>query len=651
MDNIAILATTSIINVLSLLILAGMFFRRKNIVNLLAGLAMLSLLLLELAKSSILMNWGIADRLVGIGIFLLPLFWFVLSVALIPQKSKSLYRMIISPALGFISLIFFLIWWVNPSIFFEINIEQTMLSKFSQYFSIVFIFNLSFSLSNIERGAAILKRRRLRFFLLGTAFSLIPYLFLATYALLFAQFNVEIFKHSVISVFISNLFFFLVAKDGLSPEKLKEEAVVNTSLTLFLVGGYLFFLGAFIKIFQVFEWNLNVLFSVLTAIFIVVVTFIMVFSSSVRLRIRYFLLRNFTRQKYDWQKIWEDFTYRISQITEPEQLKLDLADAVKIIIFDDTLSLENEFLDWILRKGGTFEISEVLTGGFSDKYPQASAFFQNKGIEKGVPLYGNKKIIGLMGLTNNENQFIDEELLKVISLQASSVILNCLAYKTIREAEKRESLYRVSSFILHDVKNYINNLSLLVVNKDKFDKPEFQKDALFTLEHTIGKMKHLVDEFKTLREDIRLEKRNFDFSQLVHSILTDLSGGHLKNIEIDNQVPVGFSVYGDAHYLSKVIMNLIINAVEATKGIGRLKIATNRSRNQALLFFSDNGCGITKQFVDNNLFRPFQSTKDKGLGIGLYQCKMIIEAHGGQIEVASQENEGTEFIIKLPDNN
>ena len=54
------------------------------------------------------------------------------------------------------------------------------------------------------------------------------------------------------------------------------------------------------------------------------------------------------------------------------------------------------------------------------------------------------------------------------------------------------------------------------------------------------------------------------------------------------------------------------------------------------------------EFIENKLFKPFQSTKEKGLGIGLYQCKMIIEAHDGQIRVKSKEGEGAEFRVTLP---
>ena len=63
---------------------------------------------------------------------------------------------------------------------------------------------------------------------------------------------------------------------------------------------------------------------------------------------------------------------------------------------------------------------------------------------------------------------------------------------------------------------------------------------------------------------------------------------------------------------------------------------------------SDNGCGMSREFMEKNLFRPFQTTKKQGMGIGLYHCKTIIDAHGGKLNAESEEGKGTTFRILLP---
>jgi signal transduction histidine kinase len=82
---------------------------------------------------------------------------------------------------------------------------------------------------------------------------------------------------------------------------------------------------------------------------------------------------------------------------------------------------------------------------------------------------------------------------------------------------------------------------------------------------------------------------------------------------------------------------------------GQITVATCCREGWAEISVRDNGCGMSKEFIDKSLFRPFQTTKKKGMGIGLYHCKTIVEAHGGRIEVESEESRGTTFRVLLPE--
>jgi hypothetical protein len=104
----------------------------------------------------------------------------------------------------------------------------------------------------------------------------------------------------------------------------------------------------------------------------------------------------------------------------------------------------------------------------------------------------------------------------------------------------------------------------------------------------------------------------------------------------------------DEEQLLKVITNLVLNAKEAVTRDGQIHIGTNRSNGWAVLSVSDNGCGMNPEFLSRSLFRPFQTTKKNGLGIGMFQSKMIVEAHKGRIEVESEPGKGTTFLIYLP---
>jgi hypothetical protein len=106
----------------------------------------------------------------------------------------------------------------------------------------------------------------------------------------------------------------------------------------------------------------------------------------------------------------------------------------------------------------------------------------------------------------------------------------------------------------------------------------------------------------------------------------------------------------DHEEIHKVLVNLIMNAYDASGENGQITVATRLQDRWAEISVHDNGCGMSKAFMETNLFRPFQTTKKQGMGIGLYHCKTILEAHGGRIEVDSEEGKGTTFRVLLPVN-
>ena len=93
-----------------------------------------------------------------------------------------------------------------------------------------------------------------------------------------------------------------------------------------------------------------------------------------------------------------------------------------------------------------------------------------------------------------------------------------------------------------------------------------------------------------------------------------------------------------------------MNANEAVNGMGVIRVATIHDGNTVGFAVRDNGCGMSEEFIEKSLFRPFQTTKKKGLGIGLFHSKLIVEAHRGTLEVNSTLGAGTEFRVMLPEN-
>jgi signal transduction histidine kinase len=104
----------------------------------------------------------------------------------------------------------------------------------------------------------------------------------------------------------------------------------------------------------------------------------------------------------------------------------------------------------------------------------------------------------------------------------------------------------------------------------------------------------------------------------------------------------------DPEAIHSVVTNLVVNAREAMIGKGDIHVGTRAENGRLLLTVADEGSGMSAEFIKNQLFRPFHSTKTKGLGIGLFQCKKIVEAHQGSIGVESTPDQGTRFTILFP---
>jgi len=201
---------------------------------------------------------------------------------------------------------------------------------------------------------------------------------------------------------------------------------------------------------------------------------------------------------------------------------------------------------------------------------------------------------------------------------------------------------KVSSFVMHDLKNLVSALSLMLQNgKEYIEVPEFQKDLLDSLGNTVTKMNNLISRLKQIPEKVSLQCSHVDLLQLATETAMMVKGGEL--LVSGEQVIAEV----DREEIQKVALNLMLNAIEATEGKHPVTVEVGMAESPYLLV-KDEGCGIPGDFLRNSLFTPFKSTKKKGLGIGLYQCKKIVEAHGGKIEVISELHKGSEFKVWLP---
>jgi signal transduction histidine kinase len=210
-----------------------------------------------------------------------------------------------------------------------------------------------------------------------------------------------------------------------------------------------------------------------------------------------------------------------------------------------------------------------------------------------------------------------------------------------------EAFQLMSAFLVHDLKNTASALSLTLRNLPiHFENPAFREDALRTLAKSVGRVNELIGRLTTLREKLELNPAPADLNQAVATAL-DAAGESPEITVVRRLQPLPpFSM--DRRQVESVIVNLLLNAKEAVGGRGEIRVETSRENGGALLVVSDTGCGMTPEFVADSLFKPFKTTKRNGLGIGMFQVKTIIEAHGGRIAAHSQLGQGTTFRVWFP---
>jgi putative PEP-CTERM system histidine kinase len=243
----------------------------------------------------------------------------------------------------------------------------------------------------------------------------------------------------------------------------------------------------------------------------------------------------------------------------------------------------------------------------------------------------------------------DFDLLKCIADETAASLLNAQLSRKLLQAKELEAFQTMSAFFVHDLKNAASTLSLMLKNLPvHFEDPAFREDALRGISKSVSHINRLIERLSLLRHELKIAPAEGDLNDWISRSLGELeknSGVHL--VKELHPLP---KVLFDREQLLKVLTNLALNAKEASPPNGEIHVATNQVNGWAVFSVSDNGCGMNSEFLNHSLFRPFQTTKKNGLGIGMFQSKMIVEAHRGRIEVQSETGKGTTFRVFLPVN-
>jgi signal transduction histidine kinase len=199
------------------------------------------------------------------------------------------------------------------------------------------------------------------------------------------------------------------------------------------------------------------------------------------------------------------------------------------------------------------------------------------------------------------------------------------------------------------MKNLGQRLQLLLSNLDEhYGDPEFKRSAAELLRSTVERLDAMATQWAGRRGGV-LIKVPLDVNELLGELLRT-SGVSTGTVSVGAAFGEPPRIWGDPALLREALASVLENALEAA--IRKVSIRTEADgrgrRRKAVLEIEDDGPGMTEDFLRNRLFRPFQTTKADGVGLGLYSAHQIVNLHRGTIEVRSAPGAGTTVRIALP---
>jgi putative PEP-CTERM system histidine kinase len=287
------------------------------------------------------------------------------------------------------------------------------------------------------------------------------------------------------------------------------------------------------------------------------------------------------------------------------------------------------------------------------------------------PVFIGELLAGILALQGGRKRPFDNEDLSLVEVFTNSigdVLFKNQVLKERIEKKQFESFHHVASFIIHDIKNQVATLNLVVKNAERnLNNPSFQTSMMTSLRSCAGNLQSLIDRLSVPTRRSGVERSSVPLRPLLEEVAENSGVYNVPSVQFSLEGEDGPPILIDRQELFFVIRNLIKNALEAMGENGRLTLrhgyleagAPPRLRElfgggerfftsfSAFVLVEDTGGGMTPEFMKNRLFQPFATTKEKGVGIGLYQCKTIVEKMGGRILCHSQKGEGTEFCILI----
>ncbi len=276
---------------------------------------------------------------------------------------------------------------------------------------------------------------------------------------------------------------------------------------------------------------------------------------------------------------------------------------------------------------------------------------QQNNISLIIPLFRQNDLVAFVALTKakvpRQLNWEDHDLLKTVGMQLTNALALSHASDALSRSRQFEAYNRLSAYLVHDLKNLVAQISLILKNAEKHKyNPEFIDDSIETLENVVYKIEHLLNQLK--KGQVKTDNKIIvNLAEVIKDVAIQQAGNKPALQVTTNQDKI--EVLGEKEKISAILGHLVQNAQEATAENGLVSLELSKDENQAIIKVIDNGSGMDNKFIAERLFKPFDTTKgNAGMGIGVYEARDYIVKQSGSCDVESKLGVGTTFTIKLP---
>jgi len=408
------------------------------------------------------------------------------------------------------------------------------------------------------------------------------------------------------------------------------------------------------------------------------VLMVLFFSGRIRASLRVFINKHFFHYKYDYRDEWLRFIQTLSSGQPDDRLReraihsiAEIIDSPGGILWMRRMDRFVPVASWQMQVSG----SDVVDNDHPfirfmiarewlidvDEFERDPELYNNLIIPDWllkmsrawlvVPLIVHDHMLGFIVLARSpaQNHFNweDSDLVKTAGRQVAVHLSQLEASQALAEAKQFEACNRLSSYVMHDLKNLIAQLSLVVTNASKHkNNPRFMEDAITTVDNSVQKMNRLLEHLRSDGTQVQ-EAEAVELNVVLKEVVQMMSNGRPAPT-LDCQAK-DIRIFADRDRFGAIIGHLIRNAQDATPADGRIIVRLFKRDSKAIIEVQDTGTGMDKAFIRDRLFRPFDSTKGKaGMGIGVYEARDYIHKLGGDLEVISRPGEGSTFRVRLP---